>query len=130
MDQRLLAPVNTSEIEVRIDETNFIANPSCDQRGLGIVENDALLLIVPARRFVDFGDDRVEAEMRDAISKYAFLRVKRFSLPREIVDELRYLIAEPRAVSYDCGAFSFATRDLVDGAVREKLVELSVSHVE
>ena len=88
------------------------------------------LLIEPAWSFIDFGDDRVESEMSDAVSENAILRVKRFSLPGKEVDEVGNFITEFCAVGDDGCAFRLAVGNVADGAVGEEIVELSVRHVE
>jgi hypothetical protein len=130
MDERFLTPIDASEIKIVVDQTNLIANPTRDQRGLRIVEDDAFLLIEPAWSFVDFGDDCVEAEVSDAIPEYAIRGVKSLSLPCEEVYEVRDFIAELCTVSYNCGAPGLSIRDVADGAVAEEFVELNVGQVE
>ena len=130
MNQRLLTPVNTAEIQIWIDESNLISNPAGHQRGLRIVKNDAFLLIEPAWSLVDFRDDRVKAKVSDAISEYTILGIKRLSLPRKKIDEVRYFVTELCVVGDNGGALCLAVGDIADSAVRKELVELSVSQLE
>src|SRR5262249_27577412 len=97
IDQPFFVPVDLPQIQPGPDLADLIANPARDQGGLGIIENDALLAIQPARRLVDLGNDRVEAEKENAISQHAVFRVESFALPREVVNELGDLLRIGRA---------------------------------
>jgi hypothetical protein len=66
-----------------------------EERGLGVVEDDALFAVEPARVLVDLGDDRVEAGRENPVSQRAFFRVEVFALPGEvIIDNTPAFLAE------------------------------------
>src|SRR6185437_7589477 len=50
-------PEDQAEVEAGRDEADFVADPVRDERGPGVVEDDTLLAVEPARRAVDLGDD-------------------------------------------------------------------------
>ena len=49
VDQPLFTPVDHAEVNAGSDFANLIAYPMRDERSLGVIEDDALLLIQPAR---------------------------------------------------------------------------------
>src|SRR5690349_10719582 len=57
IDQAILAPVHLAQVEIRRDQPDLIADPLGDQRGVGVVQHDALLAIEPARALVHLGND-------------------------------------------------------------------------
>src|SRR4029077_2054954 len=67
VDQAILGPVHLAEIKARADEADLVANVVRHERRLGVVEDDALLVVEPARRLVDLGDDRLDAEGEEAV---------------------------------------------------------------
>ena len=69
INQSLFAQVNFAEVSAWRDFANLIADPMRHQRSLGIIEDDALLFIHPARTLVDLGDDRVESERQNLVSQ-------------------------------------------------------------
>src|SRR5688572_12726888 len=62
VDQARFVPVDLAEIDVRRDQPDLVADPLRHHRSLGVIEDDAFLLVEPARRLVDLGDDRIDAE--------------------------------------------------------------------
>src|SRR5215813_3090834 len=129
VDQPFFLPVHFAEIQLRTDLTDLVANPLRDGRRLRVVEDDALLAVEPARSFVDFGDDRVEVERRNAIAQDTVRAVERLALPDEQADELRDLEAVVRARRDDCGPFGGAVRNRTRLAGFEQIVELSLRHL-
>src|SRR5260370_32986588 len=60
MEQPAALPIDLAEISLRLDEPDLVADPMRHQRCLGIVENDAFLLVEPACALVNLGNDRAE----------------------------------------------------------------------
>src|SRR5262245_22005428 len=81
VDQPLLVPVDLAQVHARADLAELVADPARDERGLGVVEHDALLLVEPARRLVDLRDDRVQAEREDPVAQHALRAVEGLPLP-------------------------------------------------
>ena len=69
IDQLLFTPVDLAEVNAGTNFANLIAYPMCDERSLGVIEDDALLLIEPALVLVDFGDDRLVSHRQDLVSQ-------------------------------------------------------------
>src|SRR3954469_13321736 len=120
IDESFLAPVNFSEINARRDFAYFVANPMRQQRRLRIIEHDALLVIEPARAFVDLGDDRVQAERQDFVAQDAFAWIKNFSLPGKVIDEARDILRISCAGCDNRRAFRFARRNISGRTLLEK----------
>src|SRR5438046_1286166 len=89
INQPLFAQINFAEISAWHDFANLIADPMRQQRRLRVIEDDALLLVHPARTLVDLRDDRVQSEGQNFVSQHAFAGIKNFSLPRKMVYEIR-----------------------------------------
>src|SRR6185295_3654351 len=84
------------------------ADPLRHHRGLGVVDDDALLVVEPARPLVNLGDDRVDAERQDAVAQGPAGGIEYLALPGEDVDQLGDVIAELRAWRHDGGAVGLA----------------------
>src|SRR4051812_34417372 len=61
VDQFLFAPENDAEINPGRHFANLVPDPFRDQRGLGVIEDDADLLVEPALVLVNLGHDRLVA---------------------------------------------------------------------
>src|SRR5579884_455258 len=83
VNQSLLRPIDHAQVYIGCYQPYFVAYPVCDDRGLGIIQNDAIFLIEPARRDVHFRDDGIEAERRYAIGQHAVRTVERLALRSE-----------------------------------------------
>src|ERR1035441_1095099 len=55
---------------------------------MGIIEDDALLAIVPARTLIDLGNHRLDAEGKQFVAQLAFGGVEYLALPGHQVNEL------------------------------------------
>src|SRR6185503_19484018 len=99
--------VNFAEVSAWRDFANLIAHPMRQQRSLRVIEDDALLLVHPARTLVDLGDDRVQSERQNFVSQHAFAGIKNFSLPRKMVYEIRNILRVSRPRPDDRGSFRF-----------------------
>src|SRR6266403_1890644 len=130
INQSFLVPINLSQIRRGRDAPNFIPNPMRQERRLGIIEDDAFLVIQPTWRLVDFGDDRAKAERQNLVSQQAFLGIENFALPREMVDKLGDVLGVSGARSDDGGAFRFAVRNVARRAIGKELVKLSLRHFQ
>jgi hypothetical protein len=64
-------PIDEPEVYPRSDLPDLIANVLGYQRCLRIVEDDALLVIKPARRLIDLRHDCVHSKRKYAISQGA-----------------------------------------------------------
>src|SRR5258708_5273994 len=69
INQSLFAQINFAEVNARRDFADLVTNPMRNQRGLGVVQNDALFVIHPALAFVHLGDDSVESKRQDLVSQ-------------------------------------------------------------
>src|SRR5260370_31594706 len=85
--QALPAPINFSEIKPWGNFADLIANHRRDERGLGVIEDDALLAVEPALVFADLRFDPQATERGDAVDQPALGGVKVFALPKEPADE-------------------------------------------
>src|SRR6266513_1393682 len=130
MNQLLLAPIDDPEENPRRDFADLVPDPFRDQRCLGIIENDARLLVEPAVRLVDLRDDRLVAERQDFVFQRSRDRIEHFSLPGKEGNKPRDVVGNVRARLDDGGAFAFAFRDLTRGTLAKEIVELFVGHVE
>src|SRR5215472_6885140 len=119
VDQPFLVPVHLAQVQAWADLANLVANPMRDERGLRVVENDALLAVQPARPHVHLGDDGVEPEREDPVPEHALLGVEDLALPGEMVDERRNVQGVRCAGSDDRGAIGLTIGDLTGLALRE-----------
>src|SRR5688572_17584888 len=126
VDQARLVPVDLAEIDVRRDQADLVADPLRHHRGLGVVEDDALLVVEPARRLVDLGDDRVDTEWQDAVAQGAGLGVEHLALPGEDVDQLGDVVAEFVAGRDDRGAVGLSVRDRAGFVRAEQGIQLGL----
>src|SRR5260370_28044306 len=104
MDRGCPVPIKASQIKVWSYGTDLIANPTSEQGGFGVIEDDALFFIEPAFAFINGGDDSVQANRKNPVSQYAAFRIARFSLPGKQVDKFRYLQTDFSTSSDDGGA--------------------------
>jgi len=125
-----LVPKHSPKIEAGTDEPDLITYPVGNERGLRVVEDDALLTIDPARLADDASDDGIEAEHGDSVHKDHFRSIEVLALPREDVNELCNLGREGRARRDDCRPFCLAVRNGTGFRAREEVVELGVGHCE
>src|SRR5438045_3293133 len=121
MDQRLLLPVNPTQIEIRCNAADFIPYPVRNQRGIRIVEHDAFFAIEPAFVFINSRDNSVEADWKNSVSEHSPFSVEGFTLPGKQVHDLRYFLAELSARSNDRCPFRGSIGNVSRGVVREKL---------
>src|SRR5438874_8405703 len=59
---RFFPKINLAQVDTRSDFAYFVADPVRQQRRLRIIEHDALLVVQPARTFIDLGNDRVQSK--------------------------------------------------------------------
>src|SRR5206468_3292592 len=79
---------------------------------------------------VDFRDDRVEADRKNAVAEDAVRAVERLALPGEYVHELCDLRREVRAGRDDGGAFCRTVWNRTGIALREQIVEFFLRHLQ
>src|SRR5262249_20301590 len=60
---------------------NLVAHAAGDERGLGVVQDDRVLLVEPAGGDIDLGLDQVGAERSDFVEQLAAGPVEHFALP-------------------------------------------------
>src|SRR5438067_2849420 len=87
MDQLLFSPINNAEINPRRDFADLVPDPFRDQRRLGIIENNARLLVEPALRLVDLRDDRLVTKRQDLVLQRSRNRIENFSFPGKQVNK-------------------------------------------
>src|SRR5262245_63380967 len=75
MHQWLLAPIHFAEVELRCNEAHLVTDPPYRERRFGVVDDNALLVVVPAWALVHLGSDRVKSERRYPILQAPFLRI-------------------------------------------------------
>src|SRR6476660_877059 len=92
INQPFFAQINFAEVSPWRDFANLIADPMRYQRSLGIIKDDALLAIQPARTFIHFGNDRVEAKRQNPVSQNSLCWIEIFSLPRKMIYEIGHVI--------------------------------------
>src|SRR6266404_72897 len=128
VDQALLTPVDLSQIEPRTDQADLVPYPVRHQRGLGVVEDNALLAVEPAGALVHLGDDGLEAERQNSVLKRAALGVEDFPLPAKVIDDLcdRLRILGPRRD--DGRAGGRAVRNVPRRARTKEVIELGLGH--
>ncbi len=117
VDEAVLVPVDLAQVHTGADEPDLVTDPVGEERRVGIVEDDALLAVEPARALVDAGDDRVQPERQDAVAQDALLRVEGLALPREVVDEAGEVVRVRRAGGDDRRALRLPVGDLAGRAV-------------
>ena len=78
INQSLFAQVNFAEVSAWRDFANLITDPMRYQRSLRVIEDDALLVVHPARTFIDLGDDRVESERQNFVSQNSLCSDRKF----------------------------------------------------
>ena len=100
---------------MRRDLADLIADPMRHERSLRIIEHNALLVIQPARAFIDLRDDRVQPKGQNLVSQNAFGWVKDFPLPGKMIDEIGYILCVKGSRRNDRCAFGFATRNVTGG---------------
>src|SRR5262249_16677084 len=115
-----LGPVNLAEVQLRPNETHLVTDPVPHERRLGVVQDDALLVVVPARALVHLGSDRVDPERRDPVLQGPLLRVEDFALPGEEPEALGDLLGADRAGRDEGGPVRRAAGDLPGRALREQ----------
>ena len=128
MDGFLFVPVHEAEVEAGSDLTDFVANVLCDQRGFGVVEDDAFLVVEPARGLIDFRDDCIDSEGGDPVRQCSMGCVEGLALPSEDVDEGGDLVAEGCAGSDDGSALGFAVWNVARGAGGEEIIQFLFGH--
>src|SRR6516225_3138831 len=116
--------IHFAKIEALADLSNLIAKPAGDQRGLRVVEHDALFAVKQAGPLVDPGDDRIEPQERYSVGEDALFRVEGLSLPSEDADEFSQLGAEPGPGRDDGSALRFSIRNRTGRAAGVESVEL------
>ena len=79
---------------------------------MGIIEDDALLAIVPTRILIDLGNHRLDAKRKKFVAQFAFGGVEYLSLPGEEVDELGRSLLQLGPGSDDGGAGGITVGDL------------------
>src|SRR5215472_780798 len=122
--------INFAEIEGLADLSNLIAKPAGDQRGLGVIEDDAWFAVEQAGPLVDPGDDRIEPQERYPVGEDALLRVEGLSLPSEDADEFSQLRAEPGSRCDDRRALRFSIRNWHAWAEEVESIELCLRHLQ
>lgn len=103
--------IDFAQIEALPYLSNLVAKPAGDQRGLRVVENDALFSVKQTGPLVDPGDDRIEAQERYPVGQDALFRVEGLALPSEDADEFSQLGAEPGSRGYDRGPLRLSVRN-------------------
>ena len=101
-----------------------------DYRSIRVVKDNALLVIEPARGFVDFGNDRADSKDSDSIPQDTFGPVKGLSLPAKYVDEFRDFLTELGAGRNNRRSFGRTIRDVTGRALGEEIVKISVRHLQ
>src|SRR5258708_8480723 len=94
------------------------------QRSLGIIKDDALLAIQPARTFIHFGNDRVEPKRQNPVSQNSLCRIEIFSLPRKMIYEVGHVICIGASRSNDRGTFVLAAWDFAGCTLSDQTVHL------
>src|SRR5712691_6075456 len=89
-----LVPIHPAQVEPGADQPDLVTDPVSHKRCLGVVENNAVLIVQPAWRLVDLRHDGVKAEGQDAIRQRSVLGIEFFALPSKDVDDLGDLRAE------------------------------------
>src|SRR5262245_26117803 len=87
--QPLAAPGHLAQVQARRDLPDLVADLAGDERGLGVIQDDALLLVEPARRLVDLRPDRLHVEDADSIDQLPLLAVEHLPLPRPATGDPR-----------------------------------------
>src|SRR5262245_21631290 len=130
MEDWFVAPVHPAKIQIRCNEADLVANPLSDERGLRIIEDDALLVVEQAGSFVDLSDDRVQAEHGNAIPQNAVRTVERLALPDEHADGVCELRCEDRAGCNNRRTLRRAVRNGSTLRFAEQIVELGLGQLE
>src|SRR5262245_33803923 len=125
-----LAQVHFTEVQPRSNETHFVTELVRHERGLGVVEDDALLVVLPTWALVNLGTDRMESERRHPILQEPLLRIEDFALPGEITEAFGDFLCADRAGCDDAGPVRLAAGNLPGWAVREQLIQLLRGHLE
>src|SRR3954471_6176834 len=75
------APIDDPEVHTRRDLTDLVADAARKERTPGVVQDDRLAAVEPARSPIDLGSERLDPERRDLIHQFALTHVEDLALP-------------------------------------------------
>src|SRR5262249_50498307 len=126
VEQLLRVPVDRTEVGVRRDLADLVADVLGHERGLRVVEHDAILLVDQTLAYVDLGQDRFHAERPDVVHERLVLGVEDLPLPGEEIDHLRDVHRLRRPRIDDGGSLRLAVRNGPGRAVGKELLDLGL----
>src|SRR5437870_6941326 len=124
INQSLFAQIDFAQINARRDFANLVTHPVRHQRSFGIIKNDALLAIHPARTFINLGDDRVQPKGQNLVSQSSLCWIENFSLPCKMTYEIGHVLSVSGSRCDDRRAYGFAAWDFDGWTMSEQVVEL------
>ena len=130
MEQLLRVPVDRTEVGLRRDQPDLVADVLRHQRRLRVVEDDAVLLVDETLAEEDLGQDRFHAERPDVIDERLVLCVEDLPLPGEMIDHAGDC-RRPRRRRLDDGrALRLAIRNGARRTVGKQLVDVGLGHLQ
>ena len=124
MNQFLFAQIDESEVDPRRDLADLIPNRVRNERGLGVIDHDAFLVVEPALILLDLRDNQRVFYDADSVDQLALRRIEYFALPGENIYEMSDLVRDLGPGRDNGEAVGFASGNIAGGTLSKEIVEL------